>query len=282
MRTTVVLPLLGAVLTTLLGIRAASAEKTGGGHGGGGALAGVSAGLGQATGGGNGGNGGGGTRDNGNVYAEDQLPQERCPDGERPRRDVPRENRCQRRVALLTEGGVTTVAERNPNRYDGGRAKLDFYGSLEQVHDSDGAWSLEVGVHDRRLRLAGSVTRYFEQQGDGSRLTMTMPALVGSVRVDDGGPSHVYLQLGAVGVKTQNDPMTNTSITGALGGVRVEHSLSRRVTVVGDAQAMIFQQSIHAYVLRAGVRVGPLEASFRTLDFNIGPPLYGPEVGLRF
>jgi hypothetical protein len=35
-------------------------------------------------------------------------------------------------------------------------------------------------------------------------------------------------------------------------------------------------------VLRAGFRYGYVQASFSVLDFNVGPALYGPELGVRF
>ena len=274
-----------SVMTVLaiqvLAASAVQAGKSTGEPGGGGALGHVSAGLGRATGGNGGGTPSGGARDDNATYREDQLLQGRCPDGERPQRRVPREERCTR-VAVLTGVAGLTVAEGADAQQTSPRATLDFYGALQAVHDSDGSWTVEVGVHDRRFRLAGSITRFFEPQPNGDTLTLTMPALVGSVRVDDGRATRVYLQLGAVGAKTQHDPMTDSSLAGGLGGVRVEHPVARRTTLIGEAQAMAFDSSVRAYVLRAGVRVGPLEASFRTLDFNVGPALYGPEVGLRF
>jgi hypothetical protein len=270
-----------ALAIQILGASAASAGKsTGESGGGGGALGHVSAGLGRATGG-NGGAPSGGSRDDTPRYAEDQLPTERCPDGQRPRQRVPREERCDR-VAMLTGTAGLTVVEAPDAHAPPPTATLDVYGALQSVHDSDGAWTIEVGVHDRRFRLAGSLTQFHESQANGPALTMTMPALIGSVRIDDGAATRVYLQLGAVGAKTQHDPMTDSSVAGALGGVRVEHPVARHTQLIGEAQAMAFESSVRAYELRAGVRVGPLEASFRTLDFNVGPALYGPEVGLRF
>ncbi len=279
--------LLTLLAVPLLGASLARAGKGGKAAGDPGALGKVSAGMGRATGAGS----VGGTdqdQTRGGGYREHQLDSQ-CPDPDlvhqrRPQSEAERRllERCFRRVAILTGDPTSVEARYAAARYNHGRARLDFYGAVQTVHDSDGSWTLEAGVHDRRFRLAFSMTRFFEEQGDGSRLTLSMPALIGSVRVDDGWATRVDFQLGIVGAKTRHDPMTDSSVAGGVAGVRVEHVVARRTTLFGEAQAMVFDSSVRASSLRGGIRIGPLEASFRTLDFNVGPPLFGPEVGLRF
>lgn len=163
------------------------------------------------------------------------------------------------------------------------RSRVDFYAGAQKVHDSNAAVSLELAFVDERFRLSGAVTRFYEDQGLGREmLTLTMPSLTAGIRVDEGGPTRVFLEAGLVGARTRYDPEMSTSITGGLGGVRVEHRIARKTAVIGDAHAMIFSDGIRARAVRLGARVGVLQASFRVLDFNIGPALYGPEVGLRF
>jgi len=117
---------------------------------------------------------------------------------------------------------------------------------------------------------------------DGAALTMDMPSLTAGVRVDDHRSTRVYLDGGIVGAKTHGDPVADSSIKGVLGGVTVEHAMTRQLWLLADAHRMYLSDDIRANELRAGVRFGWLQASIRMLDFNVGPPLYGPEVGLRF
>jgi hypothetical protein len=92
----------------------------------------------------------------------------------------------------------------------------------------------------------------------------------------------VYLEAGVVHVRTSGDVMGDTKLSGPIAGMHVEHTLSREISLIGDVQQMWFDHDIKATAGRAGVRWKYLQASFRVLDFNVGPPLMGPEVGVRF
>jgi hypothetical protein len=76
--------------------------------------------------------------------------------------------------------------------------------------------------------------------------------------------------------------MMDSTITGALGGVYAEHSLSKNTTLIGSARVMGMQDDVRAASIRAGVRYRHVQASFSVLDFNVGPALYGPELGIGF
>lgn len=176
----------------------------------------------------------------------------------------------------IVDGSVPAAA------YTGDRARFELYAGAQKVHDSDGSWSIEASVTDFRLRIKLAASRYYETLPDGDRLTMTMPQLTIGWRIDDLGPTAVYLEGGGANASTRGDPMADSSISGPLFGTRVEHRLGLRTTAIGDAAAMWFGDGIRAYQARLGLRYGPVEASVRVLDFNVGPPLYGPELGLRF
>jgi hypothetical protein len=150
------------------------------------------------------------------------------------------------------------------------------------VVESDGAIAIELAVRDRWLRLGGSLVRYYERQASGSMLTLTMPALTLGAKISDSDTTRVYLEAGAVYAKTHNDPVMDTAISGVLGGVHVEHELSPRTSIIGDASVMAFQADVRAAALRAGVRYRMVQLSLRMLDFNVGPALYGPELGVGF
>ena len=75
--------------------------------------------------------------------------------------------------------------------------------------------------------------------------------------------------------------MGDSKLIGAIAGMRVEHALAG-LALVGDVQQMWFDNEIRATGGRIGARYKYVEAGFRVLDFNVGPALYGPEVGVRF
>jgi hypothetical protein len=241
----------------------ASPRSGGGSKGGGGRLAAVSSGIGKATGSGSGGS-----------YRGSTVTTDRCSESCRERRTVAV-------VAPVTAGGLAIDDSAPPPSPDDG-AHLEGYFGAQKVFESDGAISGELAVVDRRLRLAGTLTRYYERQSSGNTLTMTMPTLALGIRIDDSRTTRVYLEAGAAGALTRHDPVMDSSITGFVGGVHAEHSITQRTSLIGDARIMAFQDDVRAAALRAGVRYGLVQASFSVLDFNVGPALYGPEVGVRF
>jgi len=163
-----------------------------------------------------------------------------------------------------------------------GPARVDFYAGAQKVHDSDGSASIELAVTQNRFRLAGTYARYFERLGTGDTLTMQMPTLTAGVRIDDFGATTVILDGGVVHVRTAGDVMGDTKLTGPIAGMRVEHAVSNEISLNADVQQLWFDNDIRATGGRVGVRYRHVQASFRVLDFNVGPALYGPEVGVRF
>jgi hypothetical protein len=161
-------------------------------------------------------------------------------------------------------------------------AQIHVYAGAQKVTDSDGAGVVEIGVTEWRMRLDGTFTRYYERQPGGEMLTMTMPTLLGGFRIDDMGKTAVYLQGGVVHARTNGDAMGDSKITGPMAGMRIEHALSKDLSLLGDVHRMFFPNDIQATQGRVAVRYKYLQAGFRVLDFNVGPPLYGPEVGVRF
>ena len=185
---------------------------------------------------------------------------------------------------VVIEGGVAGdalpegAAQPSPPR----RVFVDFYAGAQKVYESDGSVSADLAFNEGRFRLGGSITRYYERQEGLDPLTFTVGSLYIGYRIDDGGPTKAYLEAGAVGARTRNDPVMDSSVGGLLGGVRVEHTLNRRLAVIGDAQVMGFEDDVQGGAVRAGVRLGHLQATVRYFDLNVGPALFGPEVGLAF
>jgi len=246
----------------------AEAGRDRGDGGGGGRLGQVSSGLGQATSGGT--SGGGSSGGNGATTTTDWRDH-RDRDYERTEYVEP--------VVLVGDGGAPPPA---PAPAEPRTTTVDFYIGAQKVYESDESVSADLAFNEGRFRVGASISRYFERQRGRDALTFTIPTLYLGFRIDDGGPTRVHLEVGAVGARTRNDPVMDSSVGGLLGGVRVEHHVSPRLALVGDAQAMMFEQGVRAGALRAGLRYGHLQASLRYLDLNVGPALFGPEVGFSF
>jgi hypothetical protein len=246
---------------SILPLAAEAGRDRGSSGGGGGRLGQVSSGLGAATGGG----GGRSSSSSDNRRTDDDRYRHEHVEYVQP--------------VIVTDAGGMPVAA-SPTRRPS--PQVDFYAGAQKVHESDGSLSLELAFNEGRFRLGGSLSRYYERQQDADALTFTLGTLYLGWRVDDGGPTRAYLEVGGVGGRTRNDPVMNSSVGGVLGGVRVEHRVSRRISVVGDAQVMAFEHDVRAGAMRAGVRYGHLQATLRYFDLNVGPALFGPEVGIRF
>lgn len=268
-------------LLLFLDISPATAGPFGGG-GSRGPLGQTSSGISTATSAGSSGSSGSGSATTSEYSDDDVRHEERC--YERRRRI---EIRCAyaRRIARHDPDFVVIerreVVDTSP-AYTGDRARLDVYAGAHKVMDSDGALTLELAASDGyRFRIAGSLHHYFETQPDASRVTMTMPSLTAGVRIDDLGSTAVHVEAGVVHASTR-DVMGDSSITGPVIGLAVEHRLSPKVSVLGEVRRMWFQDEVRASAGRVGLRIGHLQASLRVLDFNVGPPLLGPELGVRF
>jgi hypothetical protein len=267
-----------ALLSIPLLVTTAAARPSGGGKGGGGggALSKVSGGIGSASRGG----GSGPQTSSGNHRAETDRIAEVCYDGNGRVIDEHDTDECY--YPRIHHSGNMTMVKRERRIEPVSRTALfSAYAGAQKVHDSDGSASVELAVTDWRFRITGTYSRYFERQPVGT-LTMSMPTLLAGVRIDDMGDTAVFLEGGVVHVRTNGDVMGDTKLTGPIAGMRVETPLTRDIKLIGDVQQMWFDHDIKATAGRAGVRWKYLQASFRVLDFNVGPPLYGPEVGVRF
>ena len=257
---------LGVVVAMGLSSFAVQASPRGGDHGsgggGGGPLSRTSSGLGDAARRGGGGGSSGPivttTSERDTVYVEDT-----------------------RAPPLLVDGVIIKRRVRRPGP-PMPTAHFEGYVGASKVVDSDESVSAEIGVVDDWFRIDGSYTRYYEAQQPGmDMLQLSLPKLTGGVR----GYEHdakLYITGGVVGAKTRNDPTMNSSFVGAVAGARLETPLNDLASLVGTAELFIFSDHVTATSVVGGVKVGPLAVSLRVLDFNVGPALWGPEVGLRF
>ncbi len=175
---------------------------------------------------------------------------------------------------------ITAVSKIQDGRSTGPGASIEGFAGAQKVVESDGSVSVALGVVDERLRLDGSFSQYFENEMSGARITMMVPELAAGVRLLS-GPTQVWVDGGVMIVKT-HDPRGDASVTGPSLGVRAEHGLTAQVTLVGRVETAFLQDGVHAWAGRAGIRFHHVEAAFRVFDLDVGPALYGPELGVGF
>lgn len=259
---------LGLLGTLLVIPTLAEAGPTGGGGGGSGRLGQVTSGIDSAASSGEGNGGGSSTGSHDAPDYEGELYRRRS-DGQ----DV---------VVVARDGTIVRRIPRGSTaKVTAGPARVDLFVGIQKVIDSDRSYALSLAVEDKWFRVSGAVNEYREQQMDGTKTALTLPTLMLGARVLGGGPTRGFLEAGAAIARTRENGMTGSNLTGPIVGVHLEHAF-RGPTLIGDLHAMAFDAGIKAYSGRIGLRAGHFEAAFRVLDFNVGPALYGPEVGLQF
>jgi len=158
---------------------------------------------------------------------------------------------------------------------------VEAFAGAQKVHESGGSLSAALSlVFSQRARLNLRASHYFEDEMDGSRITMTLPALTAGLRVGDLGASKFWLEGGVAHVRTV-DPAGSAALWGSTFGVAATHAVSADTTFVANANVILFD-GVQAYGGRAGVRFHHVELAFSVLDFSVGPALYGPELGFGF
>lgn len=184
---------------------------------------------------------------------------------------------CRDVVVVVGDDGISRVVPRpEPS------ATVEGYAGAQKVFESDGSVSLALSVVDDGIRLNAGVTSYYEDRMQGGRLTMTMPSLTGGMRLGPGGPTQVWLEAGATMARIKGDPAGDSSLVAPTIGARVVRPLSGSMSLLATAEGMFFSHDIRAFGGRVGLRFDHVEAAFRVLDFNVGPALFGPELGVGF
>ncbi len=259
------LQLASVLAIQVLAIASAIARPTGGNDDdGSGRLGQVTGGIDRATGSG-GTPAGGGSRDDERPYEGDLY--RRRHEGEY--------------VVTVDREGSVVRRTRVRSQPTGGPARVDLFLGIQKVVESDRSYSASLSFEDKWFRLAGAISEYREDRMDGGTTAMTVPTLLFGARISAPGPTRAFIEGGVAIARTKTNDSVGSSITGPIVGIHLEHQL-RGPAIVGDAHVMMFEAGIKAYRGRVGVRVGVLEVGVRVLDVNVGPALYGPEVGLAF
>jgi hypothetical protein len=155
------------------------------------------------------------------------------------------------------------------------------FAGVQKVMGSDGSFSLAAAVVDRRFRLDAAFTQYYETEMTGDRITMMAPELSAGVHLGGDASTRVWLESGVMYLKT-SDPAGGSTVAGPTFGARFEHQMSPDLAMAGTVEGAYLQDGVRGLSTRVGVRFHHLEAAVRVLALNVGPALYGPEVGVGF
>jgi hypothetical protein len=160
-----------------------------------------------------------------------------------------------------------------------GPARLDLYLGGHAVVGSDRAFIGEVRASKDWIGIAASGTRYFEevedkQRMDSVRVDLMAFTLSGRILAMEG--TELWVD-GGLGTTTSSE---YEPILGTAWAVRAEHQIVPQLGLRGQMRYYALEHDISAWEAWGGLRAGILSAGYRSLKFNVGPALHGPEVGL--
>lgn len=161
-----------------------------------------------------------------------------------------------------------------------GPARFDAYLGAHAVVDSDGAAALDLRLRRDFVGLSMSGTSYFEEVEDKGRMDsvrLDMWALGLAGRLARAGDStELWIEGGfAVSTSTEYD-----AIAGLQTALRAEHRIRPELELFGRVRYYGMQDDVSAFEAWGGVRAWVIAAGYRSLQFNVGPPIHGPEAGI--
>ena len=155
---------------------------------------------------------------------------------------------------------------------------LEVYAGVARVEGSDGALSVDLHLRSNRVSIGGRYSHYWEGPSmyypQGSAMGL-WDADLGFDLLQDAQGS-LTLEAGLAGVAFT--PEAASSI-GGMVGARAVYWPSKWIALLADARTYLLDDDIRANALSAGVQLSFLRLGYRLLDFNVGPPLHGPEIG---
>jgi hypothetical protein len=164
-----------------------------------------------------------------------------------------------------------------------GGVHSELYVGAQSVTSSDASMTLELRASYEDFGVGVRGTTFFEQ----AEVPMNKPAHLlrldlwwvgGSYRLDHDENSSVWVELGFTGLNSDD----RVSLSGGELGVRASHRLGGLIVANVGARHFELQDDVGANEVFGGLQASILQVTYRVVDFNVGPPLYGPEVGLAF
>jgi hypothetical protein len=155
----------------------------------------------------------------------------------------------------------------------------ELYLGVQSVHDSDGSLTAEARATFDDFGLGARETSFFEQQHtlDPEMVHLDVWWLGALWRVDHSEKFNVWAELGFTGLNDQ----AGLTMSGVGAGLHLWRHLAGAMAVVGGARASWFQHDVHSTELFAGLQLTYVQFGWRLVDFDVGPPLWGPELGLN-
>jgi hypothetical protein len=155
---------------------------------------------------------------------------------------------------------------------------VEIYAGVARVEDSDGAFTADLHLTSNRFVIGGRYSHYWEGPSmyypQGSAMGIWDADLGYQLLADAQGA--LTLEAGLAGVAFSPDAKSSL---GGMIGARAVYWPSKWIALLGEARTYLLQDEIRANSLSAGVQLSFLRISYRLLDFNVGPPLHGPELG---
>jgi len=154
-----------------------------------------------------------------------------------------------------------------------------IYVGAQAVEDSDGAFTVEARASYEDFALGARATSYYERRPgvkDAQYIHVDMWWLGGAWRLAHDADFSAWLEAGLAGV--DNDGVM--SLTGGALGFVLEKDLPGQLGARAAVRRFWFEDDINANEAFAAVTLSLLQVSYRVMDFNVGPALHGPEVGL--
>jgi len=174
------------------------------------------------------------------------------------------------KVALVT-GGNSGIGLGMARALAQAGADVAIWGTNAQKNAAAKSELLAVG--GRILALECDVS---DEKGrmDSVRLDLWAGSLAG--RLARAGGTEVWIE-GGMGATTSTE---YRGIVGLQGGLRVQQQIRPELELFGRARFYGLEHDVSAFEAWGGVRAWFLVAGYRSLQFNFGPPLHGPEAGV--
>jgi hypothetical protein len=175
--------------------------------------------------------------------------------------------------------GWTKVPDRDrlPTLPRGGPRNYIYLG-VESPSNSDGAMTVEVRRTFGSVGISVRATSFFElvdrKLNRYEHLDLCSLGLVW--RFPPGAPFNLSLELGATALNDTRGP-SRGGVTAALS---MWHPLVGELAMMGSGRLSYLAPDVTEGELLVGVQLSIMQIGYRIVDFELAPPMYGPEVGL--
>ena len=166
----------------------------------------------------------------------------------------------------------------------GGRARrlpnadIDLSFSVQDVHESDGAFAVDLRASFARSAGIFIHARSFVE-GEGQDQVSLTPWRGGiTTRMSAPNAStELWVEAGLAGITGPD-----LSILGVSGGMSLRQPLTPWLTADATGHLTLYQDQIHSTDVGVGISVSVFRVGYRHMSWSVGPSLRGPEAGLSF